>query len=112
MLLASVSSDLAGALVQSRNVEHDYTPRDGDDTADPAAVRALRDVLTNEEIVSLFYDPSGNLTAKTSDDAQETFVYDGNGQLREATNETTRWTRLPKLLPSSALTRVTIASWL
>jgi RHS repeat-associated protein len=87
LLRATVTSDLPSAEVKPRDVTYDYTPRGATDTADPAAVRALRSVLTNQEVAALTYDTRGNLITKASGDGIQTFTYDGDGRLRQATNE-------------------------
>jgi RHS repeat-associated protein len=83
---AKVTSDLPDAGVTNRDVSYDYARRGSTDTADPDAVRALRDVLSNAEIATLVYDASGNLKSKTAPGSSDTFTYDGHDRLREAVN--------------------------
>jgi RHS repeat-associated protein len=89
-----VQSDLPGAGVIHRNVIHDYTPQSSDDTADPGAVRALRDVLTNEERATLTYDASGNLMTRRGAGGQRRFQYDGDDSLRMAVDSDTGATEI------------------
>jgi RHS repeat-associated protein len=49
----------------------------------------LKSVLNGDEIASLFYDASGNLTRRATPTGEVSFVYDGDGMLREVKNEAT-----------------------
>lgn len=86
LLNSSVDSNGSNEIV-NRKVEHHYDPHDADDTADPAAVRSLKSVLDGEEVASLFYDASGNLTRRSTKNGELSMVYDGDGRMRELKNE-------------------------
>lgn len=87
LMSADVSVAIPGSEVVNRNVYYDYAPRSSDDTADPAAVRALLDSV-GHEFMSMVHDASGNvITRQTASGAQHRFVYDGDGHLREVVDD-------------------------